>query len=453
MLGEDPIPRLMTRLAVPATIGLFVMAFYNIVATIFISRGVGTIGVAATAIVFPVQMIIMALAGAIGIGGASLISRSLGARNLEKANYTFGNVLALILFVSVAGAVLALTRLDSLLFIFGASKNVMPYSRDYLGIILYGTFFFAFAFCVNNIIRAEGNARTAMITMLVSAVLSIILTPIFIFGFGMGMKGAALGSVIAQGITVIYLMVYFLSGKSSLSVRPAYLRLNFPLIKEILAIGSSSFVRQGSASIMFIVANHTLFFYGGDMAVAVFGIVHRVMMFSFMPVMGIVQGALPLVGYNFGAKHPDRVRESILLALKAATGIAFVAFILVMVFPRQMMMVFTSDNNTILMGQNALRIIFALSFTVGIQMVTGGVFQALGKAKAALLLSLSRQVLFLIPLLLVLPRMFNLHGVWYAFPLADLLSFGLVLWFIRTNEDFFSFFSSKKQTISKSQKI
>lgn len=450
-LGKDPIPGLMAKLAVPATVGLFVMAFYNVVDTIYISRGVGTIGVAAVAIAFPVQMIVMALAGAIGIGGASLISRSLGANDLEKANRTFGNVLTLILIVSITGAVIALTRLDSLLHLFGASSTILPFAREYLGIILYGTFFFAFAFCVNNIVRAEGNAKTAMITMILSAVLNIIFTPVFIFGFNMGIRGAALGTVVAQGITAVYLVAYFLTGKSTLSVKLAFFRLHLPLVKEILAVGASAFVRQGSASIMFIVANHTLVFYGGDLAVAVFGIVHRVMMFSLMPVMGIVQGTLPLVGFNYGARQPDRVNESVLLAIKAATAIALISFILVMAFSKQMMMIFTPDSAAVHMGQGALRIIFALSFTIGVQMVTGGVFQALGKAKAAFVLSLSRQVLFLIPLLLVMPRLVGLQGVWFAFPMADFLSFALVFWFIKGNREIFFALKDKRPTFAKSQ--
>jgi putative MATE family efflux protein len=436
-LGKEPIPRLLAKLAIPAMLGMFVMALFNIVDAIFISRAVGTVGIAAVSIAFPIKMIIMATAGAIGMGGASVISRMLGANNLDQANKVFGNVISLVLLVSIIGILLGFNLLTPILYLFGSSETILPYAQDYLGIILYGTFFFAFAFSLNNLVRSEGNAKTAMMTMVITAVLNVILTPIFIFSFGWGIKGAAIATVLSQGITVLYLMWYFASGKSSITFKAAYLRPNFAIIKQISAIGSSAFVHQAAGSIMFIIANHILIFYGGDLAVAVLGIIHRVLMFSFMPIFGIVQGLNPLVGYNFGANQHNRVSESIFLAIKASTVIASLAFIIMMAFPRPIMLVFTNDPAAIEMGMTALRIIFALSITVGIQMVTSGVFQALGKAKEALILSMSRQVLFLIPLLLTLPFIFKLQGVWLAFPIADLLSVLLAFWFIKKHKPIF----------------
>ena len=321
--------------------------------------------------------------------------------------------------------------------LFGSSEAVLPYARDYLGIILYGTFFSVFGFAVTNIVRAEGNARTAMLTMVISAILNILITPVFIFGLNLGIRGAAMATVLAKAFIVIYLVIYYASGKSSLSFKPAYMLPSPKLIKQVLAIGASAFVRQGASSIMIVVANHMLLYYGGDLAVAVLGIIIRVMMFSLMPIMGVVQGLLPLAGYNYGAGQHIRVRESILLAMKAATTIAGVAFIVVMLFAGPIMTVFTGDPAVIEMGRTALRIFFALSFTVGVNMVTGAVFQAVGKARAAFVLSLSRQVLFLIPLLVTLPLTFELAGIWLAFPLADLLSFLLALWFIKSDDTLF----------------
>lgn len=436
-LGKEPINKLLVNLALPAMTGAFVMALYNVVDTLFVARAVGTIGVAAISIAFPVQMIIMAVAGAIGIGGASIISRMLGANNLDKANQVFGNVISLVLIVSIIGVLLGLNLLTPVLYLFGSSDTILPFAHDYLGIILYGTIFFAFAFSVNNIVRSEGNAKIAMMTMLISAVLNIILTPIFIFSFGLGIKGSALATVLAQGITAFYMVIYFATGKSSLSFKTSYLRPNLPIIKEILSIGSSAFVQMASGSIMFVIVNHLLILFGGDLAVGVFGIIHKVLMFSFMPIMGIVQGLQPLVGYNYGANLHKRVSESILLAFKASIVIAAVGFIFIMVFPQQIMLIFTNDIAAIEMGKTALRIIYALSITIGIQMVTGGTFQALGKARAAFVLSLSRQTLFLIPLLLTLPFMFGLTGIWMAFPLADLLSLILALWFIKKYKSIF----------------
>ncbi|KJS74327.1 MAG: multidrug transporter MatE [Desulfotomaculum sp. BICA1-6] len=446
-LGKESIPSLLTSLAMPATFGMFVMAFYNVVDAIFVARAVGTVGIAAVSIAFPVQMIVMAVAGAIGIGGASVISRMLGADNVGAANKVFGNIISMVLAVSVVGALLGLNLLTPILYLFGSSETILPYAQDYLGIILYGTIFFAFGFCMNNIVRSEGNARTAMNTMIISAVLNIILTPLFIFGFGMGIKGSALATVVAQGVTAIYLVVYFARGNSSLTFKLAHLRPEMSVIKQILAIGSSAFVQQAAGSIMFIFANHMLILHGGDLGVAVFGIMHRVIMFSLMPVIGIVQGLLPLVGYNYGANLHHRVSESISLAIKVSTAIVALGFTVIMAFPKPLMIIFTNDPAAIAMGQNALRIMFALSLTIGIQMVTGAVFQALGKARAAFILSMSRQVLFLIPLILILPFIFGLNGVWLAFPVADLLSFILALWFI--NKYRWLFFAADQVVISK----
>jgi putative MATE family efflux protein len=433
-LGTEPIPQILFKLAAPAMVGMLVMAMYNVVDTVYIARSVGTIGVAAASIAFPVQMLVMAVAAVFGIGGGALISIALGAGNLDRANRVFGNVIGLVIFFSTCAALLGLTLLTPMLLFFGSSETILPYAHDYLGIILYSTAFFAFAFTANNIIRAEGNAKTAMLTMIISAVLNVIFTPIFIFGFGMGMKGAALGTVVAQGLTAVYLLLYFWTGRSSLSIKAAYLIPQFTLIKQVLAIGASAFVRQASSSIMLIVANNLLILYGGDLAVAVLGIIIRVMMFTTMPILGIVQGLLPLVGFNYGARQADRVSESILLGIKVSTIIAVCAFILIMALPKQLMMVFTNDAAAIQMGQSALRMIFALCFTIGVQIVTGGIFQALGNARAALILSLSRQVLFLIPLMILLPMLFQLPGIWLAFPAADLLSFILALVFLKKYE-------------------
>ncbi|MDO9534167.1 MAG: MATE family efflux transporter [Bacillota bacterium] len=447
-LGKEPIPKLLTELGVPAFIGLFMMGFYNIVDTIFIARGVGTLGVAGASIAFPAQMIISSIAGALGIGGASVISRRLGSNNPDEADQVFGNVIGLVLIVSIIGVFFGLSMLTPLLRLFGASDTIMPYARDYLGIILFGTVFFAFLFSMGNIVRSEGSAKTAMAAMLISSCLNIILTPIFIFRFGMGIKGAAIATVLSQVAGALYILVYFASGKSTLSFKISNLRPRIPLIKEVLAIGASAFVRFSSLSIMLVVANNMLLIYGGDLSVAVFGIIHKVLMFSIMPMNGVVQGLLPIVGFNYGAKQPKRISESILLGMKAATLIAVIAFLMIMLFPKQIMLIFTNDAAAIESGQFALRIIFIISFTIGVSMVTSGVFQALGNARAALLLSLSRQVLFLIPLLLILPPIFKLTGVWIAFPLADLLSFLLSLWYIKQYKSFFSLTPSLKEAAS-----
>jgi putative MATE family efflux protein len=448
-LGVDPIGKLLADLTIPATVGMLAMALHSVIDAIYIGRGVGAIGVAAVAITFPLSMLVMAISGAIGIGGASVISRALGSNQFSKANQAFGSVLMMIVIVGVTGVLLGLTFLTQLLKLFAASETIMPLSSAYLGIILYGTIFFSFSFAVNNIVRAEGNAKVAMATMVISSFLNIILTPIFMFALNLGMSGAAYGTITAQGLTSLYLLYYFYAGKSSLSIVIKYFTLNLKLVKEILTVGASAFVRQGAGSIMLIIANHMLVFYGGDMAIAVLGIIHRVMMFTLMPIMGIVQGMMPLVGFNFGARKKLRVRESITLSMKVATLIATAGFLLVMLFPGLLIQIFTDDPALIAMGKSALRIMFAMAFTVGLQLVAGGVFQALGKAKEAFVISMARQILFLIPLLFLLPPLLGLNGVWLAFPLADLFSFILTVWLIFRFKDYFFLNSEKIMAVSK----
>lgn len=448
-LGTDPIARLLADLAVPATVGMLAIALHSIIDAIYIGRGIGAIGVAAVAITFPLSMLVMAISGAIGIGGASIISRALGAGQLDKANLAFGNVLLMILVVGITGVILGLTFLDQLLRLFAASETIMPLSREYLGIILYGTVFFSFSFAVNNIVRAEGNARVAMSTMIISAFLNILFTPIFMFGMGLGMSGAAYGTITAQGLTSAYLLYYFYAGRSTLTVKTKFLSLKTGLIKEILSVGASAFARQGASSVMLIIANHLLVFYGGDMAIAVLGIIYRVIMFTMMPIMGIVQGLLPMVGFNYGAKNKERVKESISLGMKVATAISTIGFLIVMAFPALLVRIFTEDQELINMGVPALRIIFAMSFTVGMQLITGGVFQALGKAKEAFIMSMARQILFLIPMLLLLPPYLGLNGIWIAFPVADLFSLALAIWLIGKYKHYFFLNSEKNFAISK----
>lgn len=434
-LGTEPVGRLLANLSIPAVVGMLVMALYNVVDTIFIARAVGTIGVAATSIVFPVQMIMMAVAGAIGIGGASVISRRLGAGQVDEANRVFGNVNTLVLIVSLLSFLVGILFLEEILTLFGASEAILPYARDFLGILLFGTFFFTFGFAMNNVVRSEGNAKVAMMTMILGAGLNIIFNPIFIFGLGWGIKGSALATVLAQGLTTLYLLYYFASGKSTLTFKWSNLRLKWAYIKEILAIGSSSFIHQTTSSLMFVLVNYLLIAHGGELAVAVFGIINRIIMFSIMPMIGVMQGVMPIVGYNYGARKYDRISSTVRLAYKVTFIIGSIVFVITMAFPRPLFSIFTRDPQVLEMGETALRLIFLLCATIGFQMVTGGVFQALGKARAALILSMSRQILFLIPLLLILPLFWDLIGVWLSFTISDALGFLLSFFYMWSHRD------------------
>nr|WP_245676693.1 MATE family efflux transporter [Bacillus solimangrovi] len=420
----------MVQLSVPAFIGMFVMALYNVVDTIFIARSVGTIGVAGLSIAFPIQMIISAFAAAVGIGGSSIVSRLLGAKKEEEANDVFGHIVWLVGVLSIIMVVIALLFLDPILRLFGATEATLPYASDYLSIILIGSLFLAFAMSTNNVVRAEGNAKMAMSTMLVSSGVNLALDPIFIFGLDMGVQGAALATVIAQACAAIWIFSYFKGGKSSLTFKWIGLIPNRRIIQEIISIGTSSFVRQVSSSLMFVVVNWMLITYGSNMEVAIFGIINRIIMFAIMPMFGIVQGMQPIVGYNYGAKQFNRVGNTVKLSFIIATVMSTAVWIIILLFPQLLFNVFTTDEKVIEEGASALRMIMLVAPTIGFQMVAGGLYQALGKARAAFILSISRQLIFLIPIVLFLPTMFGLAGVWAAFPLADVLGFLLALFII-----------------------
>jgi len=427
MLAEEGIGKLLLKLSVPAMIGMLVQALYNFVDTIFVGRGVGSLGIAGITISFPVQIFVMAFAQLMGIGGASIISRSLGAGDKPKANRTAGNIFTVVVFFGLAMALLGLSLLKPILTLLGASPTIMPYAADYLGIILFGTFFFSFAMATNSIVRAEGNAKVAMYTMLISAILNIILDPIFIFGFGMGVKGAALATVISQATTAFYLLYYFLSGKSLLHVGFHDLKPDIPIIKESFAIGFSAFVRQVAGSVLGIIMNNSLVIYGGDIAVAAFGIINRLLMVFLMPMFGINQGFMPILGFNYGAKKYDRALKAIKLSTIAESIISTLAFIVLFSFPGFLIGIFSKDTELILMGSSAMRKVILFLPLVGFQVIGAGMFQALGKAFPALILSMARQILFLIPIVLVLPHIAGLDGVWFSFPIADASAFLITL--------------------------
>jgi putative MATE family efflux protein len=436
-LGTEPIPKLLRKLSIPAIIGMLVMSIYNVVDTIFISYAVGIDGVAAVTIAFPIMLIVMAVAAALGIGGASLISRRLGERREAEANRVFNTVISLVVIVSMAGVISSFTILEPVLRMFGATPELMQGAHDYIFPIMLGTVFFSFAFATNAIIRSEGNSKFAMMTMIVPAVLNIILDPIFIIWLDMGVQGAAIATVLAQASISFIVLWYFLSGKSSLLIVVKEMLPRWSITKEVVVIGMPAFVRQVAGSVMMVAINSMLIIHGSEFYVGVFGIVQRVSMFALMPMMGILQGMQPIVGYNFGAKQLERMRETILVGFKVVTVFSIAVFIIMMAFPNVLMRIFTADTAVIETGSIGMRIIFACAFLIGAQLVSGGLYQALGKAKPALILSMARQILFLVPLVLILPHFFGVWGVFIAFPLADILAFALSIFFMYKDRKLF----------------
>ncbi len=431
-LGTGKLSSLLMKQSVPAMIGLLTIALYNLVDTIFIGRSVGTLGIGGVAVSFPIQMLMMAVSMALGMGMASIISRALGANDHATAKSAFGTFFTSVFFISVIMTVLGIIFLKPLLILFGATPDLLPYAMDYMGIIFFGSIFLAFASSSNNIIRAQGHAKTAMTVMIISIILNFILDPIFIFVLHMGVKGAALATVIGQIFGAVYAFIYFVSPKSTIQFSLKNLCFNFKIFKESIAIGSSSFARQAAGSFAAIIINNSLAFYGGSLAIAAFGVVNRLLAFVFMPIFGIVQGMQPILGFNYGAKKFQRAKESITLSIKYATILSIVAFVLFMIFTRPIISLFSTDVALIDMATRAMRIIVLLFPIIGFQLVAGGLYQSLGKAIPAFVLSILRQIIFFIPLVLILPLWFGLDGIWYSFVVADFFAFIVTIFMVRS---------------------
>ncbi len=422
ILANDNILKLLFKLSAPATIGMAAMAMFNIVDTIFVGRGIGSLAIAALSIVFPIQMFLLAVGQMIGIGAASLISRSLGAHDYDKANKTLGNVVLIVISFALIITILGSVFITELLTLFGATDTIIGYAKDYMQVILFGSLFFIFLVTGNNIIRSEGKAKIAMITMLVAAGMNIILDPIFIFALNLGIRGAALATIISQFITSMYIFRFFIAKKSILVFRVKDIIPDLKIIKEIFVVGISAFSQQVAASILIIVINNSLGYYGGEIYIAVYGIINRLLRFVLMPIFGIAQGMQPIAGFNYGRKDYRKSWRAIKLAIIAATTVSTLGFIILMTTPNILIGIFTTDTELIDKAVRSLRLMIMAFPIVGYQIVSSVAFQAMGKALPALVLSLSRQIILLIPLVLILPRLFDVYGIWIAFPISDVLA-------------------------------
>ena len=427
VLDDDRIGRLLLRLSLPAFAGMFVMTLYNVVDTFFIGHYVGPLGIAGLSIVFPIQMLTMGIGQIAGMGGASLVSRLIGARNTPRAEHALGNAVTFTIIISAVLMVAGLSNPDLWLRLMGSSDTVLPYARDYMTIILTGVFFRTFVMSQNFLIRAEGNARVPMIGMIVGAGSNIVLDAIFIIPLGMGVKGAALATVIAQLFSSLYFLRYYLSGKNFLKVHLQNLIIKWDILKSILAIGVSSFARIAAQSLAVIFINRTLGSLGGDLAISSYGIIQRIMMFALMPNIVIGQGMQPILGFNYGAKRYDRVLRVIKISAIAATICSVVAFFFLHFAPELFIGVFTTDSELIGMAAHAARRVYFAAYLIGFVIVGSIVFQAIGKALQAFVTAVARPALFLLPLVFILPNYWQLDGVWLAFPITDALTSVLVL--------------------------
>lgn len=424
-LGEENVGKLLLKFSIPAVIGMLVNGLYNIVDRIFVGRGVGSLALSGIAISFPITLAIMAFVMLIGIGATSVISIRLGQQKRDEAERIVGNAFVLLVGITLLITFLGYLFMDPLLVGLGASSEVLPFARDYIRIILIGAVFQSIGFGMNNFIRAEGNPKIAMVTMILGAVLNTILNPIFIFGLHLGVGGSALATVISQFVTSIWVLYYFLGDRALLKLRLRNFKLEWILVKDILAIGISPFSMQLVGSFVTVFLNKSLARYGGDIPIAAMGIITSIAMLIFMTIFGIGQGAQPILGYNYGARNYDRVKQTLKLSVFAATGVMTLGFLLVELFPVALMSLFSTDPELIRVGANGMRLYLMMLPIIGFQVTVVGYFQATGKPRKSLFLSLSRQLLFLVPMLWILPRLLGLTGVWLAAPVSDLASAAL----------------------------
>lgn len=432
ILGREKIWKLLVKLSVPATIGMMVNAVYNFVDAIYIARGVGTNAIGGLAIAFPVQMLVMAFGGLLGMGAASVISRNLGSGNRERAATAVGNTLVLSSILGVVIAVVGLIFLDPLIYLLGASDILHGFAKDYLSIILIGGIFMTVAMVASVLVRSEGQAKVAMRIMIIGAGLNIVLDPIFIFVFKLGIAGAAWATTISQFVSFLYAIIFYLRKRSAISLRRKSFMPQWSVLKEILALGFPAFIRQGGISIFMVLVNNTLGHYGGDIYISAYGIINRIIMFVLMPIFGMVQGFQPIAGYNYGAKKPDRVKLTVKLSMAYLVVFGSSAALLLSIFPGFFVSLFSPDKNLIEVARGFLRIIVLMFPLIGIQFVGASFFQAIGKPIPSLILGMSRQYLLLIPLVIILPMIFGIDGVIASFPTADLLATVItVTWLIR----------------------
>lgn len=421
-LGTESIGKLLWTYSVPAIIGTMVSSLYNIIDRMYIGLGVGPLAISGLALTFPFMNFLSAFGMLIGAGSSARISIRLGEGDKEKAEKVLGNALTLTLLVSAVISVFSLVFLNKILVLLGGSANTLKYAREFMVIIIPGTVLSALLFGFNSIMRASGYPRKAMITMIISAIVNIGLAPIFIFVFDMGIGGAAHATNIAFFVGMVWVMSHFFSQKSNLQIHRKNLKLDKHVVRSIISIGMSPFSMMMAASITVVIMNQALIEYGGDLAVGALGIQNGVTTIIIMFIVGLNQGSQPIWGFNFGARNYTRMFEALKKTAIVATIVSTFGFILGTFFPYTLAGMFTTDMELRILAARALRISVIVFPLVGSQIVFTNFFQSIGKAKISMLLSLTRQVLFLIPSLLLLPPIYGLEGVWGAMPLSDSLS-------------------------------
>ncbi len=418
-LETAPIGGLLLAYSLPAIASMVIISLYNICSSIFIGHGVGALALTGLAVTFPFINLLLAVFMLVAIGGATLCSIELGAKNSDRAAQVLGHSVVLSLLFGALFGLASLLFLDPILRLFGASADSLGYARDYMEPVLWGSPIGALMVSLSHFMRASGYPTRSMLISLFSVGVNIALTPLFIFVYEWGTRGAGIATVLSQIFALFFLWGHFRSAKSAVHLAPGLFRLRLAVVRDMLGIGLSPFFMNLSACLIIVVINVSLWEQGGDLAIGAYGIVNRLLMLFAMTIMGLTQGMQPLIGYNFGAQRMDRVRQTFVYGLIAATAVTSLGFFAAQFFPAFLVGLFTDHAELIALSVNGLRLCAAAFFLVGSQIVTAGFFQSLGRASIAIFLALSRQLLFLLPGLLLLPRFFGLDGVWLSLPLAD----------------------------------
>jgi len=420
-LAKKDIKSLLIKQSVPASIGILFMTVNILIDTIFVGRWIGSLAIAALSVVMPITFFISSLGMAIGTGGGSVLSRALGAKDREKALSTFSHQIMLTFGLSSLFVVFGIFFSDEILYAFGSAGEITKPAKEFFFPILLAVPFQALCMMGNSVIRAEDKSKHSMISMIISAISNVVLDVVFIKILGWGIFGAALATAASFFLCFAYILWFFIY-KSELRLKWSHFSWHNKIAGEIASMSFVTFARQGVISVLAVILNHTLFAQGGEHAVTVYGIISRMLMFALFPVLGITQGFLPIAGYNYGANNHSRVRESVSISIKYAGALAILIFVVILIFARPITAIFTTDADVIKDTPKALRWVFAASPIIAVQLIGAAYFQAAGKATKALLLTLSKQGFFLIPLVLILPHYFGIFGVWVAFPIADVLS-------------------------------
>lgn len=421
-LGTKPVGQLLMRYAVPAIIAMTASSLYNMVDSIFIGQGVGAMAISGLAITFPLMNLSTAFGAGVGVGASSLLSVKLGQKDYGAAQNILGNTVMLNIITGISFSIISLLFLDPILMFFGASAQTLPYAKDYMEIILCGNVITHLYFGLNALQRAAGKPQLSMYMTIFTVVLNAILDPIFIWPLGLGIRGAAYATVLSQLFALIWQVVMFSNKAEFIHFKRGIYRLKSQLVKNIIGIGMSPFSMNVCACFVVIIINNSLVEHGGDMAVGAYGIINRIAFIFVMITIGVNQGMQPIAGYNYGAMKFDRMMRVLKYAVICGTCVTTVGFIVGQFFPEQCVRLFTSDETLISLSVHAMRLTTVSFPIIGFQMVVANFFQSIGKAKVSVFLSLSRQLVFLIPMLLVLPTLYGVDGVWYSMPVADTIS-------------------------------